>query len=306
MRFLILLPLAAAVFGQAIPKMTARSVTAIELPATAARTGLFAPDATVVGGINVKALRESEAGIRAAREWAGAANTAGWDLFGPLIKDLDEVWVSFDPIKNDRTVVMLLGRFRNPLWAQILQTQSDLQTANAIIVGSAAPVADARRRLRTPGAAHPLAAYATELAARGDLWIAGLPAELPSPHEAAREVERFGFTLSLRDRLNLDLTMQAQSAEAAERLMRLFEAAKTQLDDPASGGEDAALIARNLTAAAYGAELRFRLSLDPKDVSAIAEKRMAAVPTFPPARRSVRIYGMDDGPREIPYNGARK
>lgn len=316
MRFFILLAVASLGFAQTAPKPV-RSVTPIQLASSGSRTGFFAPEAGLAAGINVKSLRASEAGKRAAQEWSGASTAAGWDLFGPLLADLDEVWVSLDPSrKNSQPLVMLVGRFQNPLWAQVLQTNTAIDGANALLIGEPLAVAGARRRLRTGAtAAHPLAAYSRSLASAGDLWIAGVPAMFPSamagPHasaaDVARDVSRFALVIGLSDRLNLDLSLDTTSAKAADRLMLLYAAARSQFQ--AAPDPDLDLIAQNLTVEKQDNGVRFSLSLDPETVSSIARKRTAALPRFPPARqadpppqrRSVTIYGMEGGPREIPY-----
>jgi hypothetical protein len=125
--------------------------------------------------------------------------------------------------------------------------------------------------------------------------------------------------LSIRDGMDLDLSILTKTPKVAEQLReRAAQQLQAVLASRASaqlGDGQATDFLRRVQLSAAGNRLRVKMTMTQAEVdrqirmmraSAAAPKREMAVRAAPEPRPSpkIRIYGLDDGVREIPLDGA--
>lgn len=158
------------------------------------------------------------------------------------------------------------------------------------------------RRNALPGN-NPLFERAAELAAANEIWavFATPPRAVSADKFAAMpftaDIESLEGGLSLKEG-GVRLRLNAKSPGAAKTLAANVQA-MLNLVASRNGAADAL---RDLDVAIDGASVRLALHVDPRQwappAPAVAK---AAAPPRPPERQVIRIYGLDEGVREIPF-----
>lgn len=176
--------------------------------------------------------------------------------------------------------------------------------SGALLVGNGLSLEQAAARMVSSTPALQSGVFAGAEALDGyDFWITGkLPA---TPLAAGLDAKLRGVAVgvSMRDSLDMELMLQAPSEAEARALVQ--SAQEALASQPAE-------LRQRLFSSAEGATARFRVSL-PADALNEAVRAMplaglgapgfALQPLAPapvPPRRSVRIEGLDEGPKEIP------
>ena len=286
-----------------------RFASPVALPAGDARWRFFDNGAAVAAGLNLKAWREAGGYGKLVERLKTAGLPGGWDGFLPMVEELDEAWVVLESANRPtQPVVLLRGKFTNPMWRQALSTTRPLTDAQAVLVGEPALVAAVRRRLTMQAAPGKLALEAKTLAQGGDFWLTGIPRLMPQgaavsgPLSAMMEsVQRFSLTMSVRDKLTGDLSLHTSTPAAAAGLLALYRL--MELQSAAAISKEWEPLAKALTVESEASTVRFRLALDPDDLAPVLAQRMKAFSPPPPVARGViTIQGLEDGPREIPFD----
>lgn len=306
--------------------LTQLTGTPVELPAGQARLRFFHRGAALAAGINLKGWRESGAFDKLADQLKAAGVPGAQQPMAllPMLAGIEQVWVVIDGVqpgsaraaKEPQPLLLLTGSFTDPLWEQILNSAVPLSQASAVLVGKPAAVAAMKRRLRLAAPLSQLAAEAAELSKTGDFWLAGIPGLLPNsakkaaagaPPEMLASIKQFSISLQAREKLDADLKLTTSTPKAAEQLLGLYRLVEMQ--QLSGGGKDAELVAKSLKAEQIPSGLRFRLSVDPKDLTPLVAQRMRAGSAAPAERaannRKIVIQGLESGPREIPLDGHR-
>lgn len=198
------------------------------------------------------------------------------------------------------------------------------------LLGDASSVFAALDRLEYPSPAqNPLLARATKLREDNDIWalFAVAPTELAGrlmPDlpliENAHGLE---LGISLRSGLDLQLGLDTDSEESATNLADVLrKTLQLAMKDMQQGPDrakivDIAAAAKKIQIAADKSAVRMTLRLDAAEVerslAEVANHRQRAVrpdvaialptrPAPPPAQQTIRIEGLDDGPKEIPLS----
>jgi hypothetical protein len=294
---------------------TRRFAFPVQLPAGNGRWRIFHNGTALAGGFNVKAWREAGMLVKLIDQLKAAGAAGGWESFLPLVEELDEAWILLDSAsKQAEPVVLLSGRFKNPIWKSMLSNSQSLAGANAVLVGNRLAVAAARRRLALPGPLSKLALEAEAISKDNDIWMTGIPRLMP---RSAREqagaagaitdtIQRFSLTVNVREKLAGNISLQTATPEAAEQLLAMYRLIETQA--AAANAKEWEPIAKALTVESDASTLRVRFLVDPSELAPVVAKRMKAAPAGagPMApRKNIVIQGLEDGPREIPLDAPR-
>lgn len=162
-----------------------------------------------------------------------------------------------------------------------------------------------------------------------DFWaiLLGPPSAMASERfpmaDLAGKLKGFEAGIAVRDGIAMDVNLNAASELVAKEMAAQFSkmihlVAKDHQNHPQFAGID-----RRLKMSVERADLKFALRLDEKEVARMAKSFDAAharrdaltanahalspsvtplpVPPPPPQKQVIRIQGLDDGPREIPY-----
>ena len=159
-----------------------------------------------------------------------------------------------------------------------------------------------------------LRARAASLSTGHDFWVVvqdslgALPSN-PALAGAASEIEGLEMGLGLRDGFQLDMTLLAKS-ETTARMMSQFLLAQLQSSLASSQLDNvqAAELASKLQVSSEGKQMRLSLRLSAEELQhqmraletqrALA-KTMSTQPKPPMTAGKIKIYGLDEGPREI-------
>lgn len=192
--------------------------------------------------------------------------------------------------------------------------------ANTLLVGEPTSLDEALARMKKPAVALQARALDRSKALAGhDLWLAGTIPQLPGMTIPMLDSLRgLALGLSLQSDLRLEVALETDSAKSAEDLVSA--ARRTQVEQPGLGAA--------LQSEADGSTARFRFVMEgdqliqavkqgmennggPSPVAALfgqapitfgsSSKSSTPEPAAPPKpkRDTIRIYGLDDGPREI-------
>jgi hypothetical protein len=270
------------------------------------------PGATLVGGVRIDALLQSPI-LNAIIEQATAKDPTMTVMVGMMRGALGGVSeVRFSVLdqgagKDPQVLTLVTGRLDEAAATSLAQGKATVHRldANTLLLGDAEAVADAVRRLSEPS---------TALQNRGvergktlgdyDLWIAGTLPATPMTAAFGDMLHGLALGLSVRDDLKLELALDTASAETAEELIRTVR--KAQKDQPA--------FAASLLTDVDGSTARFRVSVEKTVVVKAIQDAAASgtlgsqgsllstAPKFKqkePERKTVTIYGLDEGPREF-------
>jgi hypothetical protein len=191
--------------------------------------------------------------------------------------------------------------------------------ATTVLVGSPALLGAAVRRLQRPApAASPLLARAKTLAAGNDFWIGGTLPDIPVVALIGGGIKGLALGLSLQHDLRLQVSLDMATAELAKQM-----AAQVRKSvDEASRNQPG--LDTKLEAKVVGTTLNITSTVDGDQIlKTLAEKLQDGVsgpgalfgggptktattaapsePAAPPQPRTVKIFGLDDGTREVPF-----
>jgi len=189
--------------------------------------------------------------------------------------------------------------------------------ADTILLGKPALLSPALRRMQRPASTqpNPLLARAAALAAGNDFWIAGSSAELSAVAPIVEGLKGLALGLSLQRDFRLRVSLDMATAEVAQRVAAQVQKSVPEIRN-SLGDLDA-----NVDTNVEGATLRVAASISgdwilkrvaektkgglPKPgalfgASAATPASAPSAPPKPPDPRTVKIYGLDDGPKEVP------
>ena len=207
-----------------------------------------------------------------------------------------------------------------------------------MLLGDEESMAAAVERLKgDDGLVGPVVGRAKELAAANDFWVVGSPVPLSGLkprgsfkkqggilggiEEVFDNLRSFSLGIALRDEIKMDLGLNLRTKAAVDQLMSLYQRFESDMQKTPEGQKRWAEMAQSLEVHPNGTAVRFYMhggmdtfqaamahasqSLSPAPVQ-LAEHRPAVVPPMPvpvapplPSRRTVRVYGMESGYREI-------
>ena len=210
--------------------------------------------------------------------------------------------------------------------------------AHNIVIGEEGPVRVALERMETglTPQANPLFERARNLEASNDVWLIGSTAPLNLPATAgkgsdpmsqmASQIRNFSVGMAVRRNIALDLQLQATSPKSAGQLLDMLKGvvamAKMGSKDEAPFPID---LDKTLEMSASGNTVRASFNIDkaeveklmvsalappatptkvPAAIPAPAPVQVAVLPPKPvePVRKTVMIYGLPGGPKEVPVN----
>ena len=198
----------------------------------------------------------------------------------------------------------------NPSWA--------FPDEHTILVGDEKSIRDAiDRHGRRSGAPSPLLERAAALASKNDIWLIARdsisnfqPAGV-AVNPIAAEVEGVEAGISARDGFVLELSIDTKTEAGAQQLAQLLStqletALATKLDR-----EQSAILMRSLRIGSAGNQMALNFTLTKEELEQriremqTSRRALAPPPSPSPAPksntpRSVKIYGLDEGVREIP------
>jgi hypothetical protein len=286
------------------------------------------PGATLVGGLRVAGLLQSSI-LNQAIEQSTAKDPMMATMVGMMrtaLGNVSDIKVSVLDIgagKDPEVLTLITGHMDEAAATAFSQGKATVHRvdANTLLLGEGRSLADAIQRLSEPAPALQNRAVERGRAlADYDLWIAGSLPAMPMTAALGDMLHGLALGISMRDDLRLEVSLDTASVEMAEELIR--QARKAQREQPEV--KDIALVTD-----VDGSTARFRVTVDKSVIAqAIAQRGgdvapifgalpTAAGPKFPtvepklkekdkePVRKTIMIYGLDDGPREISPNPAR-
>jgi hypothetical protein len=283
------------------------------------------PGATLVGGIRVDALLQSPI-LNKVIEQATAKDQAtamGVAMVRGVLSGVSEVRFSILDVgagKDPEVLTLITGRMDDAALTALAKGKATVHRvdANTLLVGEGSSVEDAIRRLSEPPVAiHNRGVLRGKALGEYDLWIAGTLPAMPITAALSEMVHGLALGFSLRDDFRLEVAIDTASAEMAEELIRKVREA--QREQPAAAGA-------KLLTDVDGTTARFRVTVEKSVIDQAIQEAMAngkigspasglfgaatpaPAPKFKekePARKTIVIYGLDDGTREIDPSKAR-
>jgi len=276
------------------------------------------PGATLIGGLRVKAILDSPL-VNTLISQATAKDPSSGLVVGMIkgsLGGVSEVRFSVRDMGKgkDPDVLALVTGSLDDTAAAAWQGKASIHRidANTFLIGQGQSIADAVSRLGKPATALQARAFDRGKAlANDDLWIAGTLPEMPMTIPMLDSVRGLALGISAQDDLRVELDLDTASAKAAEDLVSSARKARTQ--QPALGAA--------LQSEAEGSTAKFRFVMEGKQLlqavqqaiennqapsplaAFLGQPSAATVPAFredpKPKRDTIRIYGLDEGPREI-------
>ena len=311
-----------AIFGKD-PK-----AVAVQLPAGVDKWRFAHQNAAALGHVNIKALRESPL-------WAEMMKEAPGGMPVSLLDEIDEIWMSAPavpqvklvasaaPPKPPQPLMLMTGKFQNPEWKNIFKNQPGVAGASALLVGDLPVVALAKRRMLLPTApATALRKRANELGAANDVFFimnsGVMPQEAIGMAGMFGQVKGMELAFSLRQDFQSEIRLLA-GKETIDSVMGMFEMMRGQMGQGPDAQKQLADMAKNIQVdrMAEGVSFKFKMStaeireamakqkdprpsvkLDETTNIKISEPTVIPQPVKP---GKIRIQGLEDGPKEIPY-----
>ncbi|HXP84497.1 MAG TPA: hypothetical protein VN841_07250 [Bryobacteraceae bacterium] len=198
--------------------------------------------------------------------------------------------------------------------------------ATTILMGSPSQLSAALRRIQRPASAvpNPLVARAKTLAAGNDFWIGGTLPDIPAIALIAGGIKGLALGISAQKDLRFKISLDMATAELAQQM-----AAQAQKSAGEALHTQAGLDTK-VEAKVVGTTLNITSSMDGDQIlKVLAEKLQDGVPPgallgvgptkatpattasqpapapVPQGPRTVKILGLDDGPREVPFPGGQ-
>jgi hypothetical protein len=178
----------------------------------------------------------------------------------------------------------------------------------------------------------PIFARARELAAANDVWIvvrdiAGDIKKASGPGAAfASEIEGLDFGLAARDAFNLNIALATKTDAGAQMFAQLFSSQLQSAIDAKMDDQEAAEALKRIKVNTNGNTMQVQIAMSKEElldnirkmqeqranggvrpaghrpalgVTTTASAAVPAVPPAPPKPRVIKIYGLDDGEKEI-------
>jgi hypothetical protein len=277
------------------------------------------PGATLVGSVHVAAMMQSPI-LNTAIDQATAKDptvTAVTGMVRGMLSGISEVRFSVRDIgagKDPDVLALVTGRLDDALATSLAQGKTTIHRvdANTILLGEGNSLAEAIQRLGGPATAQQNPAVLRGKALAGyDLWFAGALPALPMTAMLGDMLHGLALGMSMQDGLKVELAVDTASAQMADELIRKVREA--QKEQPVTAGAA-------LTAEVEGTTAHFRVSVERSVIEqAIQEAAAKGIGSQPglfgpsapvlapppkfkekePVRKTILIYGLDDGPREI-------
>jgi hypothetical protein len=305
-----------------IPALIFCTLTTVFAQAPAQDWRFAHPGATLVGSFRVKAMLESPL-VKTLISEAVAKDPSHAFIAGMVLQGLEKV-------SDVRFSVRDMGKGKNPDVLALITGQLDEATlsalaknkagsrridANTLLVGEGPSLEEAVLRMSKPATG--LQARALEsgkTVATHDLWLAGSIPEMPMTVPVLDSLRGLALGISAQSDLRIELALETADAKTAEDLVSVARRSQTQ--QPALGAA--------LQSSVDGSTARFRFVMEgnqviqamqqaiagsngpPSLAGLLGQSPSASAPAFreaavapKPQRETIRIYGLEDGPREI-------
>lgn len=210
-----------------------------------------------------------------------------------------------------------------------------------ILIGEEAPLRAALERMETglTPQANPLFERARDLEAANDLWLVGntAPLNLNSSRskqtdpmmQLASQVRNFSLAMAMRSSVSVDLQVQATTPKAAAQMLDLIKGAVAMAKMSSNSAEAFPVdLDKVLQVSSNGNLVRAAISMEQTDIEKVLASSMVLGPAKPksqaepaiasstpvpvaapvvvkriePTRKTVMIYGLPGGPKEIAIN----
>jgi hypothetical protein len=270
------------------------------------------PGATLVAGVRVEALLQSPI-LNDLIEQATAKDPTMTAMVGMMrvaLGGVSELQVSVMDVgagKEPEVLTLVKGRMDDAAAAAFSQGKVTIHRvdANTLLLGEGTALAEAIKRLSKPPSAMQSRAIARGNAlADYDFWIAGTLPAMPMTAALGDLLNGLALGMSLQNDLRMELALDTGSAQMAEDLIRKVRQA--QREQPAAAS--AALLTD-----VDGSTARFRVTVEKSVLDQAIQEAVAKggigslgaskpLPTFretEPTRKTIMIYGLDGGTREI-------
>ena len=281
------------------------------------------PSAVLVGGVNVGALTSSKLVRNVLLELVGKMGQNP-----EVLKAMDQassvsrISFSLGEGKGEPSVLMLVeGNLDDAAAARMIQGKLEMRRLdlNTVLMGSAADLNQAATRMNAtqPVLRASLQRQALALARSNDLWIAGaIPAV--GGAKLAIPMESLSLGLNLQTDVLLDLNVNMTTVKAAQDLVKQIQQGKKDelakigatLEASVAGtaakvhfamnGDQVAKAMGEAWSHGVGQQMSGILGMAGMAAAAANASQAAPTPAPAPTRKNVVIYGLEDGPREIP------
>ena len=282
------------------------------------------PGATLVGGFRIKAVLNSPLVNKLISEATAKDPSSGMmvGLVRSAVGGVTEVRFSLRDMgkgKDPDVLALVSGQLDEAMVAAMAKGKAGVHRidANTLLLGEGQSLEDAVARLSKPATGLQARALDRSKAlADHDLWIAGTLPEIPGMSTPMLDTLRgLALGISLQSDLHIELALDMDSAKTAEDLVSLARVSQKQ--QPGLGAA--------LQSDVDGSTARFRMTLPGDQViqafkqgidqgaggpSPLAGLLGQSLPTFKsttpapaappkPKQGTIKIYGLDEGTREI-------
>lgn len=292
------------------------------------------PAATMIGGFDVQAVLQSPL-VKSVLERVAAQSGGSIPAMEPALKTLggiSQIYFSLSARRETADAIVLVkgslsdvsakafleGAKRRGTTVPSEASKMDLRRVDAdtVLYGDTALLDAAVRRLRLPASAKPspLVARAKSLSEGNDFWIGGSLPNIPAAAMLSASIRGLAVGLSLqrdfRFQVSLDMTTPDMAAALAAEAKNSIEEVQQQNNFDAQ---------REIEV--VGSTLRIKMTVGGDKFLALVEDKLGQVapmfgsrspsvangtpprqpqPIQPPKPQAIKIYGLDDGPKEIP------
>jgi hypothetical protein len=287
------------------------------------------PGATLIGGFRVKAVLDSPLVNNLIAQGTAKDPSSGVivSMVRAALGGVSEVRFSVRDMgkgKDPDVLALVNGVLDDATVSMMTQGKTAVHRidANTLLVGEGQSLADAVTRLSKPATGLQARAIDRSKALAGyDLWLAGTLPELPMTLPVLESLRGVALGISAQNDLRIEVDLETANAKAAEDLVSA--ARKSQVQQPGLGAA--------LQSEVDGSTARFRFVMPGDQVIQAVKQSMeqggaqsplaglfgtsfgsGALPTFKsttpaaapaapaqPKRDTIRIYGLDEGTREI-------
>ena len=274
------------------------------------------PGATLVGGIRVESLLQSPI-FNKLIEQSTAKDPAKSAMVGMMrqaLSGVTEVRISIRDIGNNKepdVLTLVTGHIDDASTAGLLTADNKMKMhridANTMLLGEAASIDEAVRRLARPVGLESAAVKRGRAMKNYEFWLAGALPNMPMTAVFGDMLHGLALGVGVQTDLRLELAIDTASPKMAAELVK--SARESQQKQPALAGT-------TLQAEVDGSTARLRMVVDGDRVVQAVQEAIAnggvgtpvagligasRTPAAPPKpeRKTIIIYGLDDGPRVI-------
>lgn len=295
------------------------------------------PGAQLIGGVDVHAVLDSPLVKGALDQVAAKLGDAApmMQMRLSTVRGISQVYFSVTSRKDDADgLIMIKGTVDDAMLRGFLQGQaarkaSSTQTimdvaridANTVLLGSQPLLLPAVERMGRPAAttANPLLARAKTLSAGNDFWIGGALPEVPGLAVIAGGIKGISLGVSLQQQIRFQLSLSMATAEMAKQMAAQMEKSANETLRSQAG------LDTKVETKVVGSTINIGSSVDTDQLlKALAEKLKDGIPTpagvlaangpqtaarsnapaqpaAPQPPKTIKILGLDEGPREVPF-----